>query len=209
MSGKKSDMVQVIYNDLKKKILSGELAHDERLVEVTTAEAYEASRLHAKEAFRLLEMERLVKHKPHRGFIVRGLTTEMIHEIIEIRQALEKVIFKEIIETATDEQLADVARKAKRFEVFVRSDMTEDAYEELKAMYEEVYALSAYKRIIKILDQYEDYIDLIRKMTIMTKEALEEGVDNFNHLASALVARDLKEVEHQLDLRHTYLKEND
>jgi DNA-binding GntR family transcriptional regulator len=205
----RNDYVQEIYGDLKSKILSGELQHDDRLIEVKTAEAYNASRIHAKEAFRLLETERLVKHIPNRGFIVRGVTNDMIDEIVEIRQALEKVIFKEIIQNATDAELAELARLAKRFEVFVDNEMTQDANKELDDLYKMVYSLSKYKRIVKILSQYSDYIDLIRNLTINTDERLHEGVHNLNDLVTALINRDLTEMERQLELRHQYVKHKD
>ncbi len=202
----KNDFVQEIYSDIKTKILSGELEHDDRLIEVKTAEQFNASRIHAKEAFRLLETERLVKHIPNKGFIVRGVSTEMIDEIVEIRQALEKVIFKEIIQTAKDEDINELARLAKRFEVFVDNNMIEDANQELDDLYKKVYSLSNYKRIVKILSQYADYIDLIRNLTINTNERLHEGVHNLNDLVKSLIDRNIEEMERQLELRHQYIK---
>lgn len=205
-TSKKSDNVQKIYKDIKKQILNGQLDHDERLIEVSIAKAYDASRLHAKEAFRLLESERLVKHIPNKGFIVRGVTNDMINEIVEIRQALEKVIFKEVIQTATDEELEYLTRLAKRFEVFVQNNMFDDARHELEELYSKVYDMSNYKRIIKILNQYSDYIDFVRNLTIKTEEDLKDGVENFNSLVKALKERDIEELEHQLELRHSHLK---
>lgn len=203
---KKMDNVQRIYTDIKSQILNGELEHDDRLIEVSIAKAYDASRLHAKEAFRLLEDERLVKQIPNKGYIVRGVTTEMIDEIVEIRQALEKVIFKEVILTSTDEELEYLTRLAKRFEVFVQNDMFDDARHELDELYNRVYAMSKFKRIIKILNQYSDYIDFVRNLTIKTKDDLEEGVQNFNNLVKALKERNIEEMERQLELRHSHLK---
>jgi len=194
-----------MYTDIKAQIISGELKHDDRLIEVTIAKTYDASRLHAKEAFRLLEDERLVKHIPNRGFIVRGITSEMINEIVEIRQALEKVIFKEFIQTFSDEDMENLTRLAKRFEVFVQNDMYDDARHELNALYSNIYSLSKYKRIIKILTQYSDYIDLVRNMTLMTKDDLQNGVQNLNDLINALRERNIEEMEHQLEIRHTHL----
>ncbi len=205
-TSKKSDNVQKIYKDIKKQILNGQLDHDERLIEVSIAKAYDASRLHAKEAFRLLESERLVKHIPNKGFIVRGVTNDMINEIVEIRQALEKVIFKEVIQTASDDELEYLTRLAKRFEVFVQNNMFDDARHELEELYSKVYDMSNYKRIIKILNQYSDYIDFVRNLTIKTEEDLKGGVENFNSLVKALKERDIVELEHQLELRHSHLK---
>lgn len=202
---KRHTNVNNIYTDLKAQIISGKLKHDERLVEVTIAKTYDASRLHAKEAFRLLEDERLVKHIPNSGFIVRGITSEMINEIIEIRQALEKVIFKEFIQTYKQEDMDNVARLAKRFEVFVQNDMYDDAKHELNDLYSIIYSLSKYKRIIKILTQYSDYIDLLRHRTLMSKDDLIDGVQNLNDLINALNTRNIEEMEHQLEIRHTHL----
>ena len=199
--------VQKIYTDLKTQILSGDLQHDERLVETSIAKSYDASRLHAKEAFRMLETERLVKHIPNRGFIVRGITTDMLDEIVEIRQALEKVIFKELILSASNEELEGLTKLAKRFEVFVANDMFDDARHELDELYNRIYSLSKYKRIIKILNQYADYIDLVRNLTIKNKEELQEGVQNLNDLVKAINHRDIDEMERQLELRHRHLKD--
>lgn len=204
-TGKRHDNVNNIYNDLKTQIISGELKHDERLIETSIAKEYNASRLHAKEAFRLLEDERLVKHIPNKGFIVRGVTKEMITEIVEIRQALEKVIFIELIETSSNEELENLTRLAKRFQVFVQNDMFDDARHELDELYTKVYSLSKYKRIIKILNQYSDYIDLVRNLTIKTKDDLQDGVANLNNLVKALNERNVEELEHQLALRHSHL----
>ena len=101
----KNDNTIKIYQDLKKQIISGKLKKGDRLVETSTAKEYNASRLHVKEAFQMLEREHLAQHIRNCGFVVVGVSTEVLTEIALIRQALEQVIINKVIEVATSENI--------------------------------------------------------------------------------------------------------
>jgi DNA-binding GntR family transcriptional regulator len=61
------DSVNLVYNDLKNKIISKEKAPNDKLPELQLCEQYGVSRLHIKEALKMLEMENLVRYIPRRG----------------------------------------------------------------------------------------------------------------------------------------------
>ncbi|BFL46358.1 GntR family transcriptional regulator [Lactonifactor longoviformis] len=205
MNKEKNDMVQKIYHELKYKILTREFTAGDRLIETQLASEYQASRLHVKEALRLLESEHLAEHIPMRGVLVIGITNDTIKEIAELRQALEVLVIKTIMPLITDDFLQDLERTYKRFEAFVRMELIDDCLNEAHLFYEKIYNLCPYKRVIAILQTYGDYIDLIMKLTIVTKEAQLEGIENLHGILVALKAHDLDEAIHQLSLRHKYL----
>jgi DNA-binding GntR family transcriptional regulator len=73
------------------RILSGEYAPGERLVETRLAREFETSQVPVREALRDLEMLRFVESEPFRGARVRAVTPEEMLEIYPVRSALEEV----------------------------------------------------------------------------------------------------------------------
>ncbi len=76
---------------LLERILEGELAPGQRIVETRVAQEFEVSQAPVREALRELESLRLVVTEPHRGARVREVTTEELREIYPVRAALEEV----------------------------------------------------------------------------------------------------------------------
>ncbi len=73
------------------RILSGEYAPGERLVETRIAREFGTSQVPVREALRDLESLRFVESEPFRGARVRAVSPEELLEIYPIRSALEEV----------------------------------------------------------------------------------------------------------------------
>ena len=78
-----------VYDHLRKKILTGDIPPETRLVETTIAKEVGTSRTPVREALHNLQQERLVKSIPRVGYIVRPLMEEEITQICTIRGLLE------------------------------------------------------------------------------------------------------------------------
>jgi len=76
---------------LLKRILDGEYAPGERIVETHVAQEFAVSQGPVREALRELESLRLVVTEPHRGARVREVSAEELLEIYPVRAALEEV----------------------------------------------------------------------------------------------------------------------
>lgn len=74
---------------LRDKIIHGRLAPGERVREEELAEALKVSRNTVREAFRLLDKERLLVHEFNRGVFVRRVTTEGLADLYRVRRILE------------------------------------------------------------------------------------------------------------------------
>ncbi len=77
------------------RILSGEYAAGERLVETRLAREFETSQVPVREALRDLEMLRFVESEPFRGARVREVSREELLEIFPVRSALEEIAVRE------------------------------------------------------------------------------------------------------------------
>lgn len=87
-------LVILAANSIRKKILSGEYAPDERLIEERLTDELEISRPPLREALRLLENEGLVITRPRRGTFVTKLTDQDVFEILTLRSTLERMAFE-------------------------------------------------------------------------------------------------------------------
>ena len=78
-----------IFEDLKDRIVSGELAGRTPLRQEELAVKFGVSKIPVREALRQLESTGLVEFRPRRGAIVVELTAEDVLDILDVRIALE------------------------------------------------------------------------------------------------------------------------
>lgn len=200
----KTNQTTNIYNDLKKAILNGQLKTGHRLNESGYSKSYNASRLHVKDAFRLLENEKLAQYLEMKGFVVIGVSQETLEEVAIIRQALEEIIVKKVIQVATDDDIKAMKHIVKRMYIFLENEMYRDNIEEYKKFYEYMYQLCNYPRIIGIINTYDDYINLLISKSTTKAEKFEMGYKIIQRLMDAIENRDettaLKEIRLILEL---------
>lgn len=95
---------QQVLIQLRKMIISGEFAAGSRIAEIPTAELLGVSRQPVRMAFQLLEQEGLLIKKPTRGYIVRELSNQLIHDALEVRGVLEGLAAKYLAEKGMSEE---------------------------------------------------------------------------------------------------------
>ncbi len=80
----------VVFQTLRKAIITGEFAPGERLMEINLANMLGVSRTPVREAIRKLELEGLVIMIPRKGAQVAKITEKNLRDVIEIRIVLEE-----------------------------------------------------------------------------------------------------------------------
>lgn len=79
----------VIYQELRRRIIKGELAPGARLRERTLAEEFRVSRIPIRDAIPQLEAEGFITTLPRRGAVVSTLTMRDVDELFEVRLGVE------------------------------------------------------------------------------------------------------------------------
>ena len=79
----------VVFNTLRRAILTGELKPGERLMEIHLANRLGVSRTPIREAIRKLELEGLVTMIPRRGAEVAQISEKSLQDVLEVRRALD------------------------------------------------------------------------------------------------------------------------
>jgi DNA-binding GntR family transcriptional regulator len=97
-------------DELRRRILEGELAEGFQLRQDALAAEFGISRIPLREAFVQLESEGLVQILPHKGAIVSELSLADIEELFELRGLLEPVLLHKSVPRLTSEDFAELDR---------------------------------------------------------------------------------------------------
>lgn len=85
----RASAADLIARHLRDEIIDGILRPGAPLREATLAKRFDVSRNTVREAFRLLERDRLTSHQTHRGVEVRTLTADEVSDLYRMRVLLE------------------------------------------------------------------------------------------------------------------------
>jgi DNA-binding GntR family transcriptional regulator len=83
-----------VYEELRERIIEGDLAPGTRLREHELAEAFHVSRIPVREALPMLERDGFVRSVPRRGTVVAQFTLRGARELFEVRSCLEVLVAK-------------------------------------------------------------------------------------------------------------------
>lgn len=101
----RSTVVEMVVADLRRRILSGQLAPGTPLRQEALAEELGVSRIPLREAIRLLSSEGLVDLRPHRGAYVAPLSMEEVREFFDLRVQLEPWLLRLSVPHLTEDDL--------------------------------------------------------------------------------------------------------
>lgn len=120
----------VVFNTLRKAILTGQLRPGERLMEVHLANKLGVSRTPIREAIRKLELEGLVIMIPRRGAEVAQITEKSLKDVLEVRRTLDVLSVELACERISEEEMEQLMIACEEFE---KATKGKDASEIAKA----------------------------------------------------------------------------
>lgn len=100
-----SELSNSVYEELKRMILSNELAPGEKLLQEKLAAQLGVSRTPLLKALQMLEYDLLVESIPRRGMFVKKITTQELSDIYDVREGIEAVAVRLVIERADKNQV--------------------------------------------------------------------------------------------------------
>jgi DNA-binding GntR family transcriptional regulator len=115
---------------LREDILFGAFSPGARLKIADLAARYGVSSLPVREALQRLEGERLIELAAHRGATVRPLSSKLLANLYDVREALEGVLVERAAERVTAVQIASLERLQAHWEKLAR---TEDVHAMMQA----------------------------------------------------------------------------
>ena len=106
----------LVYDELKMKIMMGAISPGTRMMEVELAEEMGVSRTPVREAIRKLEKEGLISIEPRRGAYASSLSSQDMVDILEVRQTMEGLAADLATTRFSDEQKKELQRVSESFD---------------------------------------------------------------------------------------------
>lgn len=186
---------QIIYEDLKGKILRGDIAPATRLQEDRLAKTYQTSRTPVRDALRKLDQENVLKKLDYGGYLINELTLDEIEEIFELRAVIESYaafLATSRISEAEIEKMEEIledsrsAIKKEDFESFIELNTDFHAL---------LYKASRGKHVLRILQGLWDYFYRHRKTIFTKKSNLEDSLRGHERMLQTMKSGDAEGVE--------------
>lgn len=208
-----------VYSVLKVRIIRWEYAPGHRFTEERLCEEFGVSRSPVREALRMLVENRLVDKTPHKGYSVKQPDMQEIHELYDVRMALETYVIEKLTRSEYPEkdwkELYRIWQNLRKAAVTNSSDfarLDEEFHERLaiwtgnKTLIQQIRSIderlhfirlndiTSTERLRKTCEQHLRILDCIKEKDIdCAREALqlniEDGRNNVEHAIKEALAR--------------------
>ena len=112
---------EIVYEELKRQIVVGEIAPGTRMMEVELADEMGVSRTPVREAIRKLEKEGLVSIEPRRGAYASDISIKEMVDVLEVRQDLEGMAAGLAAVKVTEEEKEELLKATEGYKHAVES----------------------------------------------------------------------------------------
>jgi DNA-binding GntR family transcriptional regulator len=181
------------YEHIRHGILTGDYPIGSVVLDGQIAQDLGMSKTPVRQALRLLHQEGLLEPGRRRQLVVRGLTPEQREEVLEIREALERIAVTHAVQ---DMPLEDVDHLRLILFRQRRAAEAEDdsTFIELDEQFHVMIARGAgLPTLARLLTQLRGFVRLMRLGTARHEQHLFEVLAEHERLVEALERRDLKE----------------
>lgn len=146
----------VVFNTLRRAILTGELKPGERLMEIHLANRLGVSRTPIREAIRKLELEGLVTMIPRRGAEVAQITEKSLQDVLEVRRALDALCAELACDRITAEGKASLRKACDSFEEATRTGDVVTIAEADVALHDIIVQATGNQRLIQLINNLSE-----------------------------------------------------
>jgi DNA-binding GntR family transcriptional regulator len=196
-----------VFSILKERIIRWEYAPGHRFTEEGLCEEFGVSRSPVREALRMLVENKLVDKAPHKGYSVKQLDMQEIHELYDVRMALETFVIERLTQSNYPEsewkELYRTWQDLRKAEITDSPDfarMDEDFHERLaiwtnnRALLQQIRSIDERLHFIRMTDittsqrlretceQHLRILDCIKEKDIdCARQALQNNIENGRH----------------------------
>lgn len=176
----------LVYEELKRQILSLELKPGERIYEPAMATALEVSRTPLREAIRRLITESLLEQQTTGGVVVPQLDTAAISELYDVRAAIESLMARDACAKATSADIENLEGIVARNAAMV--EFADEAMKHGKSLHAAIAAISGNSWAQRFHEQISSQMERYRHFTNNSQERREQALAEHRLLVQALAS---------------------
>ena len=182
----------VVFETLRDAIIKQVLKPGERLMEIQLADEMGVSRTPVREAIRKLELEGLVVMVPRKGAYVAGVSMKDIHEVYEVRAALEMLAVSLAAERITDEELDALERQVLR-ESEAENSEGEKALDNIiyidSTFHDIIYQAAHNQRLVQFVNILQEQLQRFRAASLSRPGRSKTALLEHKQIVEALAER--------------------
>lgn len=186
---------EIVYEGLRKTIISGIIPVGERIVEKEYAERLNISRTPVREAIRRLEEEELVENIPRVGVVVKRISAEDVIEIYKIRHYLEVLAAINAMENITKEEMKELEEL---LDLTEQKNNEGDVKEVIRLFGEFntlIYKASRMKRLASMISELNEYIQKFRDISVTDNERREKALVEHREILKAIAEKNTVDID--------------
>lgn len=198
---------ELVYEELKNRILTGDIPPGTRLMEVDLAEDLGVSRTPVREAIRKLEKENLVTIEPRKGAYASKLEIKDVIDILEVRQQMEGFAAALAAERITEEGIEKLSQANDNYKKAVLSG---DASEMIKydTMFHKIIVDACDNNILDhMIVQLQDLVLRFRYMYYEDESRSKKQPGEHRLIIDALISGDAEKSQSSAEQHILHLKE--
>ena len=176
----------IIFETLRKAIVTGEIKPGERLMEVSLAEQMGVSRTPVREAIRRLEAEGLVTMTPRKGTHVSELSIRDIMDVLEVRTVLDKLATDLAAGRIQAAQLKNLETVHKGYMNCVEKNNIDGAVKKDVEFHDIIYAASGNSRLIAVATSLREHVYRFRVIYMKDNLIAENVLNEHEEILTAL-----------------------
>ena len=180
----------VVFNTLRKAILTGELKPGERLMESHLANRLGVSRTPIREAIRKLELEGLVTMIPRRGAEVAQITEKSMKDVLEVRRALDALCAELACDRISEEEMGKLEEACAGFEKATRTGDTTAIAKADVALHDIIVAATGNRRLVQLVNNLAEQMYRYRFEYIKDESQHERLVEEHRIIYESIRAKD-------------------
>ncbi len=147
---------EIVYEELKRQILVGEIAPGTRMMEVELADVMGVSRTPVREAIRKLEKEGLVTIEPRKGAYASNISIKDMVDVLEVRQGLEGMAAAIASGRITEKQKTDLLNIVEKYKAAVESANIEEIIKYDEEFHSMIIAISGNKTLMQVFSTVQE-----------------------------------------------------
>lgn len=180
----------VVFNTLRKAILTGELKPGERLMEIHLANQLGVSRTPIREAIRKLELEGLVVMIPRRGAEVAQITEKSLKDVLEVRRALDALCAELACDRITEEEKQKLKQACDTFEqATLACDVTTIAAADV-ALHDIIVEATGNQRLVQLVNNLSEQMYRYRFEYIKDEQQHTTLVEEHRMIYESIIQKD-------------------
>ena len=189
---------EIVYEELKRQILVGEIAPGTRMMEVDLADVMGVSRTPVREAIRKLEKEGLVTIEPRKGAYASNISIKDMVDVLEVRQGLEAMAASIASGKITEKQKAELLHVVEQYKAAVESENIEEIIKYDEAFHSLIISISGNKTLMQVFSTVQElalrfryiYYDDFNRYESMPREhqLIEEAIMSGNAESARIAA---------------------